>query len=290
VKTLTRAAEMQVAAEGARASGLRVGFVPTMGALHEGHLSLVRAARQRADVVVVSIFVNPAQFGPGEDYRRYPRPLEADSALLVREGVDILFAPTAEEIYPEGFQTYVTVERVSQPLCGPFRPGHFRGVATVVLKLFNIVQPQAAFFGRKDAQQCVVIERLVRDLNLSIEIAVCPIVREPDGLAMSSRNAYLSGQDRQAALVLSRSLSRARERLLAGERRAAEIVTAMRALVAAEPRARADYIEIVNAETLEPLERIAGRALIALAAWIGPARLIDNLLVEEADGQPTSHL
>ncbi|MGH9863530.1 MAG: pantoate--beta-alanine ligase [Candidatus Acidiferrales bacterium] len=290
MKTLTHVGEMQVAAEGARSSGQRLGLVPTMGALHEGHLSLVRAARQRADVVVVSIFVNPAQFGPGEDYLRYPRPLEADSELLTREGVDILFAPPVEEIYPEGFQTYITVERVSQPLCGPFRPGHFRGVATVVLKLFNIVQPNAAFFGRKDAQQCMVIERLARDLHLPVEIVACPIVREPDGLAMSSRNAYLSGEDHAAALALYRSLSRAREMLLAGERRADEILKAMRALVEAEPRARVDYIEIVNAETLEPLERIAGRALIALALWIGPARLIDNLLVEESAGQITVQL
>jgi pantoate--beta-alanine ligase len=290
VKTLTRVAEMQLAAAGARSSGRRIGFVPTMGALHEGHLSLVRASKQRADLTVVSLFVNPTQFGPGEDYRRYPRDLEADSALLLREGVDLLFAPEAEEIYPPDFQTIVEVERLSEPLCGRFRPGHFRGVATVVLKLFNIVAPDVAFFGRKDAQQSVVIRQLARDLNLPIEIVVCPIVREPDGLAMSSRNAYLSPEERRAALVLYRSLERARALLLSGERRAGRIVSEMRKLVEAEPRARIDYLEAVDAATLAPLNLLAGRALIALAVWIGPARLIDNLVVEIERDQVTLEL
>jgi len=290
VKTLTCVAEMQAAAAGTRALGRRIGFVPTMGALHEGHLSLVRASRQRADLTVASVFVNPTQFAPGEDYRGYPRDLGEDSALLAREGVDILFAPTVEEIYPPDFQTYVTVERLSQPLCGRFRPGHFRGVATVVLKLINIVSPDVAFIGRKDAQQSVVIQRLVRDLNLPIEVVVCPIVREPDGLAMSSRNAYLNDEERRAALVLYRSLRRAQELLLGGERRAQVILDEMQALVAAEPLARPDYIEAVDAATLAPLERIAGRALIALAVWIGGARLIDNLLVEVGGNQLTLEL
>ncbi|MGH9805482.1 MAG: pantoate--beta-alanine ligase, partial [Candidatus Acidiferrales bacterium] len=267
-----------------------IGFVPTMGALHEGHLSLVRASKQRADLTVVSLFVNPAQFGPREDYRRYPQDLEADSALLVREGADILFAPGVEEIYPADFQSSVSVERLSEPLCGRFRPGHFRGVATVVLKLFNIVSPDVAFFGRKDAQQSIVIQRLVRDLNLPIEVVVCPIVREPDGLAMSSRNAYLSAEERRAALALSRSLERARKLLLGGERRAGVIVGEMRRLVEAEPRARIDYIEAVDAATLAPLSLIAGRALIALAIWIGAARLIDNLVADIEDGQVTVEL
>jgi pantoate--beta-alanine ligase len=189
-----------VAAAGLRATGRRVGLVPTMGALHDGHLSLVRAARERCDVVVASIFVNPAQFGPQEDYRNYPRNLESDARGLAEEGVDVLFAPTAEEIYPPDFQTYVAVQELSQPLCGKSRPGHFRGVATVVTKLLNIVQPGVAFFGRKDAQQGILIQQLVRDLNLPVEIVLCPIIREADGLALSSRNAYLSPDERQAAL------------------------------------------------------------------------------------------
>lgn len=290
MKTLTRVAEMQVAAQGARGLGKRIGLVPTMGALHEGHLSLVRTAKQRADVVVVSLFVNPAQFGPGEDYRSYPRELEKDAALLRRGAVDILFAPPVEELYSPGFDTYVSVERLSEPLCGRFRPGHFRGVATVVAKLLNIVQPQVAFFGRKDAQQSVIIERLVRDLHLPVEIVVCPIVREADGLAMSSRNAYLNPAERQAALVLYRSLCRARDYLLGGERRVEQILGAMRELVEAEPLARADYMEAVDAATLGRVELFAGRSFIALAVWIGSARLIDNLLVEEVDGQLILHL
>jgi pantoate--beta-alanine ligase len=281
MKTLTQVAEMQVAAAGVRGSGRRVGFVPTMGALHAGHLSLVRAARQRSDVVVVSIFVNPAQFGPGEDYRAYPRDLEGDAARLLREGVDFLFAPPPEEIYPTGFQTFVEVEKLSRPLCGQSRGGHFRGVATVVTKLFNIVQPDLAFFGRKDAQQSILIRQMVRDLNLPVEIIVCPIVREPDGLAMSSRNAYLSREERRAALVLHRSLSRARERLEAGAHSGKEVVATMRAELAAEPLARADYMEVVDAETLEPVERLEGTILVALAVWIGKARLIDNLMAEQ---------
>jgi len=290
VKTLTRVAEMQLAAAGARGMGRRIGFVPTMGALHEGHVSLVRAAKQRADLTVVSIFVNPAQFGPGEDYRSYPRDLGADSALLIREGVDILFASAAEEIYPPGFQTSVSVEQLSEPLCGRFRPGHFRGVATVVLKLFNIVSPDAAFFGRKDAQQSIIIQRLARDLNLPVEVVVCPIVREPDGLAMSSRNAYLSTEERAAATVLHRSLERARELLLAGERRAGVITGEMRRLVEAEPRARVDYIEAVDSATLAPLSLLSGRALLALAVWIGAARLIDNMLLEISSDHVTLEL
>ena len=290
MKTLTRVAEMQLAAAGARGMGRRIGFVPTMGALHEGHVSLVRAAKQRADLTVVSIFVNPAQFGPGEDYRSYPRDRAADSALLIREGVDILFAPDAEEIYPPDFQTSVLVERLSEPLCGRFRPGHFRGVATVVLKLFNIVSPDGAFFGRKDAQQSIIIQRLVRDLNLPVEVVVCPIVREPDGLAMSSRNAYLSAEERAAAPVLHRSLERARELLLGGERRAGILIGEMRKLVEAEPRARIDYIEAVDAATLAPLALLSGRALLALAVWVGSARLIDNMLIDISPDQVTFEL
>lgn len=290
MKTLTRVAEMQAAAAGLRGAGKRLGFVPTMGALHEGHLALVRRAKQETDVTAVSIFVNPAQFGPSEDYRNYPRDLERDSEFLRGEGVDLLFAPPVEEIYPAGFQTYATVERVGAPLEGESRPGHFRGVATVVLKLFNIVQPDQAYFGRKDAQQCVVVSRLVRDLNLPVEIVVCPIVREPDGLAMSSRNAYLDPDDRQAARVLYQSLCRARELMQGGERRAQVIAGEMRRLIAQEPRARLDYVAAVDADTFEPVERIGGRLVIPLAVRVGRARLLDNLLVEERDGDLTFQL
>lgn len=282
MKTLTRVAEMQVAAAGLRGLGRRIGFVPTMGALHEGHLSLVRTARQHAEVTVVSLFVNPAQFGPQEDYRTYPRDLEGDSDQLRSGGVDFLFAPPVEEIYPADFQTYAAVEHVSAPLEGRFRPGHFRGVATVVLKLFHIVQPHLAFFGQKDAQQCVVIRQMVRDLSLPVEIVVCPTVREPDGLALSSRNAYLNPEERRAATVLFRSLCRARQLLEGGERRAEAILGEMRALLEQEPRARMDYVELVEAGSLQPLELVAGHALIALAVRIGPARLLDNMLLEES--------
>jgi len=285
MKTLTRMAEMQAAAAGLRGAGKRVGFVPTMGALHAGHLSLVRRAKQETDVTVVSIFVNPAQFGPGEDYLNYPRDFERDSGLLRRESADILFAPPVEEIYAQGFETYVTVEQLSAPLEGEFRPGHFRGVATVVLKLFHIVQPDRAYFGRKDAQQCVVVSRLVRDLNLPVEIVVCPIVREPDGLAMSSRNAYLNEEERRAATVLYKSLCRARELMQGGERRAAVIAAEMRRLIEQERQARIDYAVVVDAETLRPVEEVRGRVLVPLAVWIGRARLIDNLLGEEKDGR-----
>jgi len=290
MKTLTRVVEMQSAGAGLRGAGKRLGFVPTMGALHEGHLALVRRARQETDVSVVSIFVNPAQFGPGEDYRSYPRDFERDSEFLRREGVDLLFAPPVEEIYPAGFQTYATVEPVGAPLEGEARPGHFRGVATVVLKLFNIVQPHRAYFGQKDAQQCAVVRQLVRDLNLGVEIVVCPIVREPDGLAMSSRNAYLDPDERQAARVLYESLCRARELMQGGERRAQVIAGEMRRLIAQEPRARLDYVAVVDADTFEPVERIGGRLVIPLAVRVGRARLLDNLLVEERDGRLTFQL
>ncbi|MFQ5695741.1 MAG: pantoate--beta-alanine ligase [Terriglobia bacterium] len=290
MKTLARVAEMQAAAAGLRGLGKRIGLVPTMGALHAAHLSLVRAARQQADVTVVSLFVNPKQFGPREDFSAYPRDRARDAELLAREGVEILFAPAVEEVYPDGFQTTVSVARLREPLCGRARPGHFDGVATVVLKLFNIVQPQVAFFGRKDAQQAVLIQHLVRDLNLAVEVVVCPIVREPDGLALSSRNAYLSPEDRRAALVLYRALCGARALLEKGERHAETLAREMRAVIEREPRARIDYVEVVDAATLEPLERLQGRALIALAVQVGPARLIDNMLVEETAARLAFHL
>ena len=281
MKTLTAIAEMLTAVAGLRSLGQRIGFVPTMGALHEGHLSLVRRSNRETDVTIVSIFVNPAQFGPNEDYLKYPRDLERDSALLLRQGADLLFVPSVEEMYPNGFQSYVSVERVAALFEGEFRPGHFRGVATVVLKLFNIVQPHRAYFGQKDAQQCAVVGQMVRDLSLPLEIIVCPIVREPDGLAMSSRNAYLKPDERRAALVLSRSLARARQLIEAGERRADVLTQQIRNLIEQEPKARIDYIAVADADTFEPLATVAGRTVIALAVWIGGARLLDNLIVEE---------
>lgn len=290
MNTLTTVAGMQAASADLRRRGRRIGFVPTMGALHEGHLSLVRRSKQQTDGTVVSIFVNPAQFGPHDDYLNYPRDLDRDTHLLEQESVDFLFAPPVEEMYPSDFQTYVTLEPVSAPLEGQFRPGHFRGVATVVLKLVSIVQPDVAFFGRKDAQQCAVIQRMVRDLNLPVEIVVCPIIREPDGLAMSSRNAYLGPDERPAARLLYHSLCRARDLIRSGERRPETILAEMRQLISREPQARIDYIEVVDPDGFTPAARVEGRALIALAVWIGRARLLDNLLLEESPSGLAFHL
>jgi pantoate--beta-alanine ligase len=272
--------EMRAASRAARHAGKRLGFVPTMGALHEGHLSLVRAARAACDVVAASIFVNPTQFGPNEDLAKYPRSFEQDCQLLEREGVDFIFAPTAEEMYPAGAVTWVTVEELSTKLDGRSRPGHFRGVTTVVAKLFHIVEPAVAFFGQKDAAQVAIIRRMVRDLNLPVEIVVCPIVREPDGLAMSSRNAYLDAQQRQQALVLYRSLRKVKELAGAGERKAGRLIEAGRAEFAKEKSVRLDYFEIVNPDTLDPVEDISRGALVAVAAFLGTTRLIDNLRIE----------
>lgn len=255
------------------------GFVPTMGYLHEGHLSLVRRARAENDRVAVSIFVNPTQFGPHEDYARYPRDLERDLRLLEPLGVDLVFIPSVEEMYPPGFQTWVIVEEVSRPLEGASRPGHFRGVATVVAKLFNILQPDRAYFGQKDAQQTVVIRRMVQDLNIPVEIVICPTVREPDGLAMSSRNSYLNPEERRAATVLFRALQAAKARYEAGERDAERLREAMREVIRAEPLARIDYVSVAHPETLQELERVEGPALLSLAVYIGTTRLIDNLML-----------
>ena len=263
----------------AKHSGKRVGLVPTMGALHEGHLSLVRAAKTRCDVVAVSIFVNPTQFGPSEDFSKYPRDFERDQELLQKEGVDLVFAPSVDEMYPPGAPTYVTVEALSERLCGRSRPGHFRGVTTVVSKLFQISEPDKAFFGQKDAAQAAVIRRMVRDLNFPVEIVVCPIVREPDGLAMSSRNAYLDPQQRDSALVLYRSLSRVQEMFKAGERQISRLLSAGKEMFVQEPSVRLDYFEIVDPESLEPVAQIAKPALVAVAAFLGSTRLIDNLVL-----------
>ena len=275
---------MKQVARQARAEERPAGFVPTMGALHEGHLSLVRAAMAECRPVIASIFVNPTQFGPNEDLQKYPRTLEADRKRLEEAGVDYLFAPEAGEMYPQGFRTWVNVEGLSDRLEGRVRPGHFRGVTTVVLKLLSIVQPQKAFFGRKDAQQARLIQQMARDLHLDSEIIVCPIVREPDGLAMSSRNAYLNPDERRAATVLYRALDGARRSIERGERDALRLVAAMREVMRAEPLAQPDYVELVDAETLEPVTRLRGTCLALLAARIGTVRLIDNLLIEERDG------
>jgi len=253
-----------------------VGLVPTMGYLHEGHLSLVRAARRDNDVVVASIFVNPTQFGPKEDLARYPRDEARDLSLLDAEGVDAVFAPAVEEMYPEGFSTYVSVEGLTARLEGASRPTHFRGVTTVVLKLLNIVRPDRAYFGRKDAQQLAVVRRMARDLDERVEIVGLPIVREPDGLAMSSRNAYLGVEERRAALVLSRSLRLADELYAAGERSAPAIRARMEQLIAAEPLASIDYVSVADAGMLDELDHIDRPALVSLAVRIGATRLIDN--------------
>ena len=271
---------MKQAAGQARVEGRVVGFVPTMGALHAGHLSLIEAARRDSNPLVVSIFVNPKQFGPNEDYARYPRDPDADRKMLEGAGVDFLFAPSVEEMYPPGFRTVVNVEGLSDRLEGRVRPGHFQGVLTVVLKLLEIVAPRFTYFGRKDAQQVRVVRQMVRDLALDTEIVVCPIVREPDGLALSSRNRYLSAAERQAATVLSRALRSARERIEAGERDPVRITALVRQLLAAEPLSSADYVEIVDADSFEPVLRLRNTCLVLLAVRIGAARLIDNLLVE----------
>jgi pantoate--beta-alanine ligase len=272
-------ADMQSACRALRHEGRRLGLVPTMGALHEGHLSLVRAASARSDVVAVSIFVNPTQFGPNEDFTTYPRRFERDCELLEKENVEVLFAPTAEEMYPPGASTWVSVEGLSAKLCGRSRPRHFRGVTTVVSKLFHIVEPDAAFFGQKDAAQLAIIRRMVRDLHMPVEIVSCPIVREPDGLAMSSRNAYLDPQQRKSALVLHRSLTRLQQMFDQGERRAAELIVVGLEVFSAEPSVELDYLEIVDPETLDPLDVIDKPALVAVAAFVGTTRLIDNVVL-----------
>jgi pantoate--beta-alanine ligase len=271
---------MKEAARQARADNHLVGLVPTMGALHEGHLSLVRRAKQECSRVYASLFVNPKQFGPNEDLAKYPRSFESDSSQFAELGVDGLFAPPPEEIYPPGFSTYVNVEGISERLEGRSRPGHFRGVATVVLKLFEIAQPDFAYFGRKDAQQVAVIQRMVHDLNLNVQIVVCPIVREADGLALSSRNAYLTPEERGAATVLHSALEAARAELSRGNRDSLQLQETMRSVFAKEPIARLDYAEVVGADDFEPAVRISRASYVLVAAHLGKTRLIDNMLVE----------
>ena len=279
MQRIASVAGMRAAAAKERTAGRRIGFVPTMGALHAGHLSLIDLARPRSDTVIASVFVNPTQFGPGEDFDRYPRDLEGDSRLLAQAGADILFAPSAEEMYPPGASTYVNVEGLSDRLCGRSRPGHFRGVATEVSKLFHIVEPHVAVFGQKDAVQLAVIRRMVRDLDLDIEIIAAPIVREPDGLAMSSRNRYLGGEERHQALALYRALTQAQKAFAGGEKDPSRLRDGMAALLRAAPGVSLEYAEIVDADSLLPVESVRPGALFAVAAKVGTTRLIDNIVL-----------
>ncbi|KNZ68869.1 pantoate/beta-alanine ligase [Thermincola ferriacetica] len=263
-----------------KTAGRSVGFVPTMGYLHEGHLQLMKVARRECDTVIISIFVNPIQFGVNEDYDKYPRDLTRDCELAASVGVDAVFAPTAAEMYPSGYATFLEVEGLTEKLCGLSRPGHFRGVTTVVTKLFNIVQPDIAYFGQKDAQQVLVIKKMVADLNMNLTVKTVETVREADGLAMSSRNTYLNKEERQAALVLYKSLQKARDMIRAGERQKSRVIAAMEALIKAEPLARIDYVDILSIPDLRDIEELKGEILIALAVYIGNTRLIDNFMLE----------
>ena len=267
----------------ARGRGGKIGLVPTMGALHVGHISLIEAAVKNRDFVVVSIFVNPTQFGPGEDFEEYPRPLETDLEICRKSGVDVVFAPSPEQMYPVDNVTWVNVEKLTGPLCGKSRPGHFRGVTTVCAKLFNIVSPDAAYFGQKDAQQAIVIKRMVADLNMPLEIVIRPTVREPNGLAVSSRNQYLSDRQKKDAANIYKSLLKCRRMIEAGTSETQQIIDGMRKILQQIPSGQIEYISIVDAETLESIEQIAGKILAAVAVKVGPARLIDNILVD-ADG------
>ncbi|MGA9773370.1 MAG: pantoate--beta-alanine ligase [Blastocatellia bacterium] len=281
MEIINRIPRMMSIARELRGDGRRIGLVPTMGALHEGHLSLMGRAREMCDTVVASVFVNPAQFGPSEDFDRYPRDLARDAELAFTRGVDFIFAPAPDDMYPEGFSTYVAVESLSEKLEGASRPGHFRGVTTVVNKLLNIVHPQFAFFGRKDAQQVIIIKRMARELAMDVEIVVGPTVREEDGLALSSRNLYLSTDERRAAIVLRRALERARTLSNGGERDSARIVSSMRAIIEAEPLARIDYIAITDTNNLSYIETMPTDVpvLISLAVFLGKTRLIDNIVL-----------
>ncbi len=279
MKVVRKIKEMQKISDQLKQDGRRIGFVPTMGYLHDGHLSLVRKIKGLCDVVVVSIFVNPTQFGPKEDFKRYPRDEEGDRAKLEGEAVDFLFIPEASDMYPSDYQTYVDVTEVSKGLCGDFRPGHFRGVATVVAKLFNIVKPDAAIFGEKDYQQLLVIKRMAEDLNFDIEIIPGILIREEDGIAMSSRNAYLSPQARQRALILYRSLLKGKELYQSGEKKASALIRTVKESIASAEEVSLQYVEVRDAETLQKIESVSRAAVIALAAIVGSVRLIDNIII-----------
>ena len=283
MEIIGRIPDMQHWSEAARLAGKKIAFVPTMGFLHAGHLSLVHEGKKRGDVVVVSIFVNPIQFNQQSDFATYPRDFERDQRLLEEVGTDVLFIPTALEMYPAGFQAAVEVDKVSQPLCGAFRPGHFRGVTTVVAKLFHVVKPHVALFGEKDFQQCVVIKRMVRDLNFDLDIVAMPTVREPDGLAMSSRNARLSPAERQTSLCLSKALNTAQELVTQGERCSATLLQTVRELIERTGSVRLEYASLCHPETLEDVSEVSGPTLLALAAWIGDVRLIDNRILKTSN-------
>jgi pantoate--beta-alanine ligase len=280
MKIITKAGEMHEAMREERSHGRRIGFVPTMGFLHEGHLSLVRGSVRQTDVTVVSIFVNPTQFGPREDFGDYPRDTDRDTEILRGEDVDYLFLPDKEEMYSKEHRTYVEVHSLQDKLCGRSRPNHFRGVCTVVLKLFNVVDPDIAFFGQKDAQQAIILKRMVQDINLRVKIDIMPIVREKDGLALSSRNINLNPEERRAALVLIKSLEEARRAVMNGERDPKQIIGRMKEMIAAEPLAKMDYVEIVDLENLDPVKKIENKALAALAVFVGKVRLIDNTILQ----------
>ena len=279
IEVIRSVSAMQTVADEMRRKGEKIGFVPTMGFFHEGHLSLIRRARRASDRVVVSIFVNPKQFGPSEDLGSYPRDFERDLALVQSAGGDLVYAPSADAMYPQGYASYVTVGQVADPLCGRSRPGHFRGVATVVTKLLTAVKPHLAVFGQKDGQQVAVVRRMVEDLNLDVEILVSPTVREADGLAKASRNVYLSRDARAEASVLFHALQEAKALVENGERRAEVLIRAMRSLVDVRPHAELDYAEVVSGTDMRPLEQLSGRVMFALAVWFGDARLIDNMLI-----------
>ena len=264
----------------ARIVGKTIGFVPTMGALHRGHISLIEAAKKNCDFVVVSIFVNPTQFGPKEDFKKYPRPLEADLKMCRKAGANVVFTLTPQVMYPSENLTWVDVEKLSEPLCGKFRPGHFRGVATVCTKLFNIVLPDIAYFGQKDAQQAIVIKRMVADLNMPLKIVVCPTVREKNGLAMSSRNQYLTPQQREDAAFIYKSLQKCRQMIKQGVRNTKKITAQMRKILKKIPSSKIQYISIVDAETLQNVDKITGKVLAAVAVKIGPTRLVDNIIID----------
>ena len=279
MKTIENISRMSTFAKMMKKENKSIGFVPTMGCLHEGHMSLVKAARKHTDVVVMSIFVNPAQFGPKEDFEKYPRDMRRDEELARDSGVDVLFYPSAKDIYPEGYATYVTVEKLTDTLCGQSRPGHFRGVATIVTKLFNIVRPDVAYFGQKDMQQALMIKKMVMDLNMGIDVKITPIVREKDGLAMSSRNMYLSETERKGALILHQSLKHAESMVRQGERDAKRIVKAIEDMIKQKDTARIDYIRVVDTKELKDIKAVSGEALIALAVYFGNTRLIDNAVL-----------
>lgn len=280
MKIVTTIAEAKEQVKEWRSQGLSVGLVPSMGYLHEGHASLMKEAVKQMDKVAVSVFVNPTQFGPGEDYDSYPRDLDHDIAICEEQGVDLIFHPSVEEMYGKNYNTYVTMETLGDELCGKSRPIHFRGVCTVVTKLFHIITPDKAFFGQKDAQQLAIIKRMVKDLNMDLEVVGCPIIREDDGLAKSSRNTYLSPEERQAALILSKTIFMGQEMVKNGERDVKTLLDAMKANIETEPLAKIDYVEVVDGETMQKVEKIEESVLVAMAVYIGSTRLIDNFMYE----------